>query len=294
MKKLLAIIWILALCISIAGCTRQDECVDITATTLPVYEFTVLLCQDTGLRIGQLVTDNVSCLHEYTLKVWQMRMIESANAVIISGGGLEDFLDDALSGKTNLIDASEGIALSSHTSHDEIHHHDKMHHHEEDPHYWLSVEHAKQMAENICKGLQALYPEYAQKFSNNLAELLMRLDALQLYAEKAFSELNSRNLITFHDGFSYFAENFDLHILKAIEEEAGSEASAAQLCELIELINAHAVPAIFTEKNGSFSAAQIIRDETGVKIYTLDMAISGSSYFDAMYHNIDTIKEALK
>ena len=288
MKKLLAILWITALCISIAGCTRQDECVDIAATTLPVYEFTVLLCQDTGLRIGQLVTDNISCLHEYTLKISQMRMIESANAVVISGGGLEDFLDDALSAKANLIDASEGITLSCHTSHDEIHHH------EEDPHYWLNIPYAKQMAENICKGLQALYPKYSQKISNNLAELVMRLDALQLYAEKALSELSGRDLITFHDGFSYFAENHDLHILKAIEEEAGSEASAAQLCELIELVNTHAIPAIFTEKNGSSSAAQIISNETGVKIFTLDMAISGSSYFDAMYHNIDTIKEALK
>ena len=53
------------------------------------------------------------------------------------------------------------------------------------------------------------------------------------------------------------------------------------------------LPAIFTEASGSTSAAGIIARETGCGIFTLDMAMAGDSYFDAMYHNIDTIKEAL-
>ena len=39
--------------------------------------------------------------------------------------------------------------------------------------------------------------------------------------------------------------------------------------------------------------AEMIAAETGCKLYALDMAMSGDSYFTAMYHNIDTIKEAL-
>ena len=81
--------------------------------------------------------------------------------------------------------------------------------------------------------------------------------------------------------------------LKAIEEESGSEASAAQLIELIGLVREHRLPAIFTETNGSVSAAKIVAAETGIKTACLDMAMSGDSYFEAMYHNIDTIKESL-
>ena len=120
------------------------------------------------------------------------------------------------------------------------------------------------------------------------------LDDLQAYGEQNLRNLASRNLITFHDGFSYFAESFDLHILKAIEEESGSEASAKELIELINLVEESKSPAIFTETNGSTSAAEIIAEETGVKVFALDMAMAGSSYFKAMYHNIDTIKEALE
>ena len=78
-----------------------------------------------------------------------------------------------------------------------------------------------------------------------------------------------------------------------MEEESGSEASARELIHLIEITNHHNLPAIFTETNGSPSAAQVISRETGAKIFTLDMAMSGESYFEAMYHNIYTVKEAL-
>ena len=78
-----------------------------------------------------------------------------------------------------------------------------------------------------------------------------------------------------------------------MEEESGSEASAKELIQLITLTREHNLPAIFTEQNGSTSAADILSRETGAKEYILDMAMAGDSYFDAMYRNIDTIKEAL-
>ena len=43
----------------------------------------------------------------------------------------------------------------------------------------------------------------------------------------------------------------------------------------------------------SAAAAEIIAAETGAKIYTLDMAMAGDSYFTAMHHNINTLKGAL-
>jgi len=117
---------------------------------------------------------------------------------------------------------------------------------------------------------------------------------LQADGKKQLQDLKTRELITFHDGFSYFAESFDLHIVKAVEEESGSEASAKELIELIDLVNSKQLPAIFTEVNGSVAAAKVIAAETGVKICSLNMAMAGESYFEAMYHNIRTIKEALE
>lgn len=284
----LTIIFILSL---LAGCEAVEQPAQVAATTLPVYEFTAVLCRGTDVTVGRLVTESVSCLHDYTLQVKQMRMIESAQVVVLSGLGLEDFLSDALDGKEYVIDASAGIEPICPEG--EHHHDHDGHSHENDPHIWLSPENAKMMASNICLELSGVYPQHEAVFEENLQMLHAQLDALQQYGEDRLASLSCRELVTFHDGFAYFASSFDLEILKAIEEESGREASAAELKELIGLVQQHQLAAVFTERNGAVSAADVISAETGCAVYPLDMAMSGSSYFEAMYHNIDTVKEAL-
>lgn len=291
MKKLSVFLFIFILLIS-SGCTAGSENYDIVATTLPVYDFTAAICEGTDLTVGRLVTESASCLHDYSLQVSQMRMIESADMIVISGAGLEGFLEDALSGSQQIIDAS--VNAHMHTG---GHHHDgddhHAHDHEQDPHIWLSTDNAAVMASNICDQLCNTYPQYQSLFRENLTVLQQKLIDLQSYGDEQLQRLRNRELITFHDGFAYFAESFNLEILEAIEEESGSEASAAEIIHLVNLIQAHQLPAVFTETSGSDACASVLAAETGVKVFTLDMAMAGNSYFDAMYHNINTVKEAL-
>ena len=293
MKKYLLLILIISLLVS--GCGSRQIPAQIAATTLPVYEFTVRLCEGTGLTVTQLVTEPVSCLHDYSLNVNQVRAAEAAELIVISGAGLEDFMTDLLAQKT-VIDSSAGISLlegGHHHDHEHGHEDSDDHHHEEDPHIWLSPRNAKIMAQNISAGLSRQYPQHAAVFEENLLSLLQDLDALQAYGEAQLSSLRCRELITFHDGFAYLADAFGLVILEAVEEESGSEASAAELIHLITEVRHHGLPAIFTETLGSVSAAQVIAAETGVPVFELDMIMHGSSYFDSMYRNIDTLKGAL-
>ena len=291
MKKLLIV---LLLCLSLGGCAVQAPA-DIAATTLPMWQFTCRLTGGTDLTVTRLVTENVSCLHDYTLTVRQMQAIEGADVVILSGAGLEEFLADAL-GSAAVIDASEGIELleGGHHHHHEGEVHEEAHHHEHDPHIWLSPAHAMEQARNICAGLSARYPEYAADFEKNLAALLTDLQTLEDYGKAQLSDLGSREILTFHDGFAYLAHEFDIEIVEAIEEESGAEASAKELIHMIEEVRHHDIRAIFVEENGSGSAASIIAAETGTELGTLSMAMSGDDYFEAMYANIDALKEALQ
>lgn len=291
MKHVLTI-WILVLLL--CGCQSSAPSADIAATTLPVYEFTLRLCEGTPITVTRLVTEEVSCLHDYSLSVRQIKAAEAASCTVISGAGLEEFMEDILEEEKS-IDASEQLSLlcpeKAHNHNGEAH---DDHHHENDPHIWLSPVNALKMAENICSGLCSRYPAYKAIFTDNLNVLSEELNGLYAYGIETLSDLSCRELITFHDGFSYFAEAFDLTIVEAVEEESGSEASAKELIHLIEEVYHHSLPAIFIEKSGSTSAAGIISRETGCRIFTLDMAMSGDSYFTAMYHNIDTVKEALQ
>ena len=83
---------VLALCL-LAGCAPGRGAADITATTLPVWQFTSLLCEGTPLCVDRRITEEGACLHDYRRTVDQMKAVEGADLVSISGAGLEEFLN---------------------------------------------------------------------------------------------------------------------------------------------------------------------------------------------------------
>ena len=289
MKRSLILLCAILCYVGLLGCSPIDKPAQIVATTLPIYDFTEQICSGTDIKVARLINEEIACLHDYSLQVSQMQALESAEVVLTSGAGLEDFLEDVKAKIPNVVDLSTNISL--------IHEEGHTHHNDgecADPHYWLSPNNSKIMATNICQSLTKVYPEHKAIFENNLIELNAKLEKLQNYADSQLKDLSNRKLITFHDGFSYMADAFNLEIIHSVAEESGSEASAQELIALSKLIKEHGIPAIFTEKNGSTSAATIIANEMNIKSFPLDMAMSGDSYFDAMYHNINTLKEALE
>ena len=118
---------------------------------------------------------------------------------------------------------------------------------------------------------------------------------------EAIDDLPNRNIITFHEAFPYFAEEFNLNIVDVVEVEAGTEPSPKQLEETIEIAKANNVKSLFTEPQYAAKAAETIAKETGIKLYTLDPIVTGDStpdsyddYINKMKENLETLKEALK
>ena len=65
MKK--SILFPMLLLLLLCGCRSDRGHGQIAATTLPVYTFTQALCQNTGLTVERLISEPVSCLHDYSL-----------------------------------------------------------------------------------------------------------------------------------------------------------------------------------------------------------------------------------
>lgn len=156
---------------------------------------------------------------------------------------------------------------------------------------------AGQMMQNIAQGLSAADPEHRAQYETNAAVGAAQLAQLQTELKAELESLSMHQLITFHDGFSYFAHAFHLEIVASVEEEEGSEASARRIKELVGYIKQYHLPSVFTEKNGSNSAANALAQECGVSVYPLDMGMSGDGTGLAAYEalirsNIDTIMEA--
>ena len=200
-KAFLCLLCLLA--VLLPGCAQEEPC-QVAATTLPVYQFTAALCEGTGISVKRLITQQVSCLHDYSLNVAQARTLEQAQVVVISGGGLEEFMEDSLSAANRVIDSSQGVSVLECEEH---HHEEEHHHHDRDAHIWLSPANAKIMARNIAAGLSEAYPEHQTRFGFNLQQLEQRLDELEHYGQNRLKDLSCRELVTFHDGFCYFGQD---------------------------------------------------------------------------------------
>lgn len=275
------------------------------ATTYPVY----LLAREItagveGVTVTPVVNQSVSCLHDYTLTIPNMKAIEQSDLLLLNGVELEDFMSDALEGRP-YVDCSAGVPLlesgaSDHEHDHEAHHsHDGHDHGEHDPHIWMDPGRAAQMAENIAAGLAEADPDHADAYLANGQAVAEELTALKAELNQQLEPLSCRELITFHDGFAYFADAFGLEILAAIEEEEGSEASAKDIVEIVGYVKEYHLPSIFVEANGSDATANAISRECGVAVHTLSMLMSGPTddpsvtYSTLMQENINALLEAL-
>lgn len=283
-RRIFALLAAALLVLSVSGCAKkaaaQEQAqTDLLATTQPVYQMANALTDGTGLTVSLLISEPVSCLHDYTLTVTQMEKIEGAKLVLESGLGLEDFMDDALSGKARIAVSSTVSTLEGEEG--------------TDPHWWLDPTRFREAARLTAQELGSRYPEFSDQIAENFAAFDKKLAELQDYGNEALKTLSCRELVTFHDGFSYFADAFGLTIAAAMEVESGSEPSAKELEAIIRLVEESKIPAVFTETNGETGSAQVVAGEAGCKAFALDMAISSEDYFAAMRKNINTIKEAL-
>lgn len=308
MKRLLCLVCAFVL---LTGCApaapAREDTLNIVATTYPTYLAALAVTKDVeGISVSRLDTGSVSCLHDYTLTVNDMKKLSQADVIVINGAGLEEFMSDALAATdAHVIDCSEGVELLPATGHYDHDHSGEDHGHF-DPHYWMDPLNAHTMVDNVRRGLWFLFPgEVAPQLSANTTlagEQLWPLYELGLnyLYPKSEHAVFVPGLITFHDGFQYLAHAFHLPLLRSIEEEAGSEASAKEMDEIIQLVRNEHIPVIFTEVNGSDATANAIARETGCAVAQLSMLMDGrepteedsspiTPYTELMLNNIYTL-----
>ncbi len=258
----------------------------VVCATYPIYLFASSLAENVdGVAVERLDTGTASCLHDYTLSMADMKKLERADIIALNGAGLEEFLEDALAASdAQIIDCSAGVELLENLSHrHDGDGHDSHDHGHWDPHYWMDPANARIMADNLRGGMALTDPEHAGEYEANA----VKTEEILLQVEKDARELMERylpqgvpGLITFHDGFQYFARAFHLPLLASIEEEAGSEASAREIVEITELVKEYDIPVIFTEVNGSDATARAISRETGCRVAQLTMIMDGPDASD--------------
>jgi hypothetical protein len=171
----------------------------------------------------------------------------------------------------------------------------------EDPHWWHSIGNVQRATKIVRDALIKLRPEDKALFSKNADEYIASLATLQKWVKSELAKLprNQRKLVTSHDAFQYFAKEngFTIHAVEGLS--SAEQPSSKQVADIIKLIKAQGVKAIFAETIENPKVLQEITRETGAKmggeLYADGLGEGEASTFEGMVkHNVRTIVEGLE
>ncbi len=166
----------------------------------------------------------------------------------------------------------------------------------QDPHYWVSVRNAKAIVEQIAKTLTEIDSANGEKYQNNLKRYLAELDQTDLKITGQLKSLATKEMITFHDGWRYFARDYGLVILDTIETSEGQEPTPKRLMRLQKVIREHNIRVLFIEPALPRSLVESIAQEFRLTLVPLDplgAEKENRKFIDLMTNNSRRISEAL-
>ena len=285
---ILSIFFMVCSFVSIAASETKD--IKIVASFYPMYIMAKNVAKDVpGVSVQNLTPPLTGCLHDYTVTTNDMKKLADAQVFVANGAGMESFLDKIIAQHPTIkiIQLSEGIPLIKGEGNEG-----------DNPHLWVSISNAIIQVKNLGKAMEEFDSLHKELYAKNTADYVAKLETLRQKMHSELAPYKGRSIITFHEAFPYFAQEFDLKIAAVVEREPGSEPSAKELADTIELVKKNGIPALFSEPQYPAAAAGTIAKETGAKVYVLDPAVTGPDDYDAyiniMEDNLKVLKQAFQ
>ena len=255
-----------------------------------------------SLEVRNLAAPDTGCLHDYQLQTTDMKVLSGADLFLVNGAGMESYLNMVFSSFPDLqvAEASKGIPLLTGVEALSIGNVEDGEEEQANAHVWLSAANAAKMAENMAEAMATKFPEKEGLIRENCGKLVARLESLDQELKEGLSSLSSREIVTFHEAFPYFAEAYNLQVVAVVNREPGETLTPAQLAHLTEVIKDLGNPPLFVEPQYEDLSARALAAETGAPVYTLDPVVTGPEsnvpldyYETVMRQNMETLRMAL-
>jgi len=259
----------------------KNERLQIAATIFPLY--------DIARNIGGVKTDVFLILppgaspHTFDLKPQDVAKIQKADLVLAIGHGLDDWVTSALNSPDKKVVIDKDIVIKKLEGKD-------------DPHYWLSVKNAKQIALNISEILISHDPDNKSYYLQNTVSYLAQLELLEQELTLLNLQIPDKNksLITFHDAWYYFSEERGLNVAASFEPFPGKSPSPSDLSQFEKAVKASGTKVIYSEPQLPADLLGPVAKDLGVKIAVLDPTggiKDRDSYINLMRYNMHEIEK---
>ena len=235
--------------------------------------------------------------HDWEPTIRDTERLETSDMIIINGLGYENWVDslDLSNFQGIIVDTSNGIPID-HDEHAKEDDHDGHDHGGQDPHIWLNPVYAQLQAKNIANALSNSDPMNKNYYQTNAEIYIKELDLLDSKIRNDLSGCRT-DFITFHDAFSYFAQEYGLtqHTIVTSTDPHG-DVTPKTLEKIISTAKKLNIKVIFAEESTSTKTSQVIADEIGGKVLVLsplEIVSDEEDYVSKMTQNLDSLKESL-
>lgn len=241
--------------------------------------------------------------HAYRQTRTDIAALAGADLVLWNGlyleAQMEEFLRD-LAERKPVVAAAEALPQDVLVGHDDYA--DRY-----DPHVWMDPRLWSQVVVAVRDALIAAKPEAEDVFRANADAHLAALAALADYADGVLASVPEarRVLLSAHDAFNYFGAAYGYEVVGIQGISTESEAGLARIAELVDLLVAREVGAVFVESSVSDRNIRALIEGAAAQGHAV--IVGGELFSDAMGepdtyegtyigmidHNVTTIARAL-
>ena len=135
------------------------------------------------------------------------------------------------------------------------------------PHLWTNPPMALKYAEIVRDDLAERDPDNADVYAENYDAFAALVDDLDRAMRTAFATIpeGQRRLLTYHDAYAYFAEEYGWQVIGAIQVSDFEDPAPAEVADLVDQVREAGVPAIFGSEVFPSPVLEQIGREAGVE-----------------------------
>jgi zinc transport system substrate-binding protein len=239
---------------------------NVLTTFFPLRDWAAAVGGDKA-NVSLLVPVSVD-VHEFEPSAAAIEAIANANILVLNGVGLEPWASDAIAAADNphlvVVDCSKGITLM------QVPPQFQVGNRTVDPHIWNDPVDAMTMVKNILAGYVQADPSDATYFTANANAYENSLQVLnQEFVDLTTSQLATREFVTFHTAWGYFAQQYNLTqipVFGPFEEEP----TAADIQNVVNVINQKKLCYVGYESLENPAIPQAIASQTHATLVPMD------------------------
>lgn len=270
-------------------CTSAFAKLDVVVSFSILHDITMQIGKDL-INVHSIVGPN-SDAHVFSPTPATGKMVAKADLVIINGLGFEGWFNRLAKEGKYIVIASKGVRPLKM---------DKG----LDPHAWHSIKNIIIYTRNIENALATLDPQHADIYHENANAYIEKLQELDDWVNDQIKTIpaNKRVVITAHDAFNYFGQEYKVKFMAPVGVSTEAQASARDVARIIDQIKKNKIKAVFVENIANPRQIIQIAEDIGMRIsdqvlYSDALSLPsqpGYSYIAMMRHNVSALTSAMR